>query len=155
MFEIESSAFTDGRPIPKRHTGEGENLSPPLSWRDAPPGTKELALVCDDPDAAGEAPFVHWVLYRIPHGHRSIPEGSSGMGVAGRNDFGRSGWGGPMPPPGSGPHHYRFRLYALDAPLELAPGATKQELQAAIDGHVLAEAGIVGTYERKTRAARS
>ena len=151
-FEITSSSFPNGGRIPKRYTGEGEDVSPAIAWDGVPPGTKTIALVCDDPDAPREEPFVHWVLYDVPNGHRSIREGESGMGVEGANDFGNIGYGGPMPPPGHGVHHYRFRVYALDRALGLASGATKQQLLDAIEGHVIAEGELVGTYERPAHA---
>ncbi len=148
-MKLESPAFKDGQPIPRRHTGEGEDLSPALAWSGVPPGTKEFALVCDDPDAPREKPWVHWVLYGIPAGTTGLKEASKGVGVDGKNDFGRPGYGGPMPPKGHGIHHYRFRLYTLDAALDLGPGATKDQLLAALKGHILAETELVGTYERK------
>ena len=151
-FEVTSSSFPNGGRIPKKHTGEGEDVSPAIAWEGVPPGTKTIALVCDDPDAPREEPFVHWVLYDVPHGHRSIREGEAGMGVEGSNDFGNIGYGGPMPPPGHGVHHYRFRVYALDRAVGLASGATKQQLLDAIEGHVIAEGELVGTYERPAHA---
>jgi len=147
-MKITSSAFTAGGPIPRRYTGEGEDVSPPLAWDAVPDGTKEFALICDDPDAPLPEPWVHWVVYRIPPDVRSLPEGDIGDAVEGRNSWGRIGYGGPMPPPGHGVHHYHFRLYALDAPLHLKPGTTKEDLLAAMAGHVLAEAEVVGTYRR-------
>jgi hypothetical protein len=159
VIELTSAAFGQGGVIPKKHTGEGEDVSPPLSWKGVPEGTKELALVCDDPDAPsprrpGPEPWVHWVLYRIPAGAAGLGEGETGGGVEGVNSWPagspqRSRYAGPMPPPGSGAHRYFFRLYALDGELDLGPGATKKELLAAIEGHVLAEGELVGTYERE------
>jgi hypothetical protein len=148
---LSSPAFRNGARIPKKHAckPEGENVSPPLAWTGAPAATRELALLCDDPDAPRAEPWVHWVLYGIPADRTSLAEGETGVGVAGKNDWKKTEWGGPLPPAGSGVHHYHFRLYALDAPLQLAPGATKPELLAALEGHVLATAELVGTYERK------
>jgi len=146
---ITSTAFTAGGKIPVKHTGEGADTSPPLSWKGVPAGTKELALICDDPDAPRPTPWVHWILYKIPSTKASLAEGSAGGATEGRNDFGNSGYGGPMPPPGHGVHHYHFKLYALDAELSLKPGATKDQLLKAMKGHVLAEGELTGTYERK------
>jgi len=147
-MKVASSVFEAGDAIPRRYSGEGEDVSPPLSWEDVPAGTQEFALICDDPDAPLPEPWVHWAVYGIPPQARSLPEGEVGSAVEGRNSWGRIGYGGPMPPPGHGVHHYHFRLYALDAPLDLKPGATKGDLLAAMAGHVLAEAEVVGTYRR-------
>ena len=148
-FVLESPAFAHQGAIPKKHTGEGPDVSPPLAWGGTPPETKELALICDDPDAPTPKPWVHWVLYKLPASVISLAEGSHGSGLEGRNDFGRAGYGGPMPPRGHGVHHYRFKLYALKAPLALAAGATKEQLLVSMKGLVLAESELVGTYERK------
>src|ERR1700736_854590 len=128
-IELTSTAFREGEPIPKLYTGDGKDLSPPLKWTDPPAGTKSFALVCDDPDAP-RGTWVHWVLFDLPATATGLPAGvptseelPSG-GVQGRNDYGDIGWGGPQPPRGHGVHHYGFRLYALDAPLSLAPGST-------------------------------
>ncbi len=148
-MQIRSSAFDAGSRIPRRHTGEGEDTSPALDWSGAPEGTRELALICDDPDAPTPKPWVHWVLYKIPADLTSLAEGDSGGGLKGRNDFGRTGHGGPLPPPGHGVHHYRFKIYALNQELSLQAGATKEELLEAMQVHVLAEGELVATYERK------
>ncbi len=148
MIKVTSAAFENKAKIPKKHTGEGEDVSPPLSWEGAPEGTKELALICDDPDAPMAEPFVHWVLYKIPPDVSSLPEGGSGGAVEGENNFGTKGYKGPMPPPGHGVHHYHIKLYALDKPVDLGPGAGKNDVLKAIDGHVLDEGELVGTYER-------
>jgi Raf kinase inhibitor-like YbhB/YbcL family protein len=159
-FTLTSGAFKSGRPIPKRHTGEGDDVSPALDWEGAPNETKEFALICDDPDAPTPEPWVHWVIYGIPAEVRALPEGVKSnvaqlsQPVAARQ--GKNSWPsgvtigyrGPMPPPGHGTHHYHFRLYALDTKLELASGATKQQLLDAMKGHVLADVELVGTYER-------
>ena len=149
-IRVTSSAFEDNSPIPKKHAykGEGENTSPPISWSGAPDGTKEIALICDDPDAPRDEPWVHWVLANIPGDFRGIPEGSDGGSTPGKNDFGEQGWGGPMPPKGHGVHHYHFKVYALDAELEVEPGVTKARLLEAMKGHVLAQGELIGTYER-------
>jgi Raf kinase inhibitor-like YbhB/YbcL family protein len=154
--KLTSSALSDGSPIPKKHTGDGGDVSPPLAWEGAPAATKEFALVVDDPDAPTPQPWVHWVLYRIPAGTSSLPEGasrSSGLpGVEGKNSWKTGntlGYRGPAPPPGHGVHHYHFRLYALDTTLTLPPRMDKEAVLGAIKGHILAEAELVGTYERK------
>ncbi len=156
-IKIQSPAFAANAPIPKKHTGEGPDVSPPLAWEGVPPASKEIALICDDPDAPRSEPWVHWVLYKIPATSKGLPEGLAARGTLttppgalnGTNDFGKIGYGGPMPPKGHGTHHYRFRIYALDAALILKPGVTKQQLLTAMKGHVLAEGELVGTYERK------
>jgi Raf kinase inhibitor-like YbhB/YbcL family protein len=149
MITVKSSAFAADEKIPMKHTGEGEDISPPLTWEGAPDPTKEFALICDDPDAPRDEPFVHWVLYKIPAGQSSLSEGKVGDAVEGKNDFGNVGYGGPMPPPGHGVHHYHFKVYALDREVFLGAGATKAELLKAINGHVLDQGELVGTYERK------
>ena len=148
-FDLTTSAFAAGERIPRRHTGEGEDVSPDLAWEGAPDGTRELALICDDPDAPVPQPWVHWVLYKIPADRTSLGEGGNGGGEEGITGWGEPGYRGPMPPPGHGVHRYFFKLYALDQPVNLAPGASKEELLAAIEGHTLAEAELIGTYERK------
>ncbi len=148
MIDVTSSAFGAGKQIPQEYTGEGKDISPPLAWSGVPPETKELALICDDPDAPMAEPFVHWVLYKIPAGTESLPEGSSAGAVEGANSFGNLGYGGPMPPPGHGTHHYHFRVYALDQPVDLKPGAGKPELLNVMQGHIIAQGELVGTYER-------
>jgi Raf kinase inhibitor-like YbhB/YbcL family protein len=148
-IQVSSQAFEPGGAIPKKYTGEGQDVSPPLAWSGLPEGTRELALVCDDPDAPTAKPFVHWVLYKIPADRSGLPEGDARGALEGENDFGGTGYGGPMPPRGHGTHRYRFKVYALDAELEVVAGLTKDELLRAIEGHVLAEGELVGTYERK------
>jgi len=151
-FELASSAFAAGATIPTKHTCDGPDLSPPLSWSGAPAGTKSFALVCDDPDAP-VGNWVHWVLYDLPAGTTQLPEGVAATatlpagGRQGVNDFKRTGYGGPCPPRGK-PHRYLFKLYALDAKLDLAPGATKRALLDALKGHTLGEAELMGRYQR-------
>lgn len=155
---LESSAFKHGQPIPRKYSGEGEDLSPALIWSGVPNGTVELALLCDDPDAPMPEPWVHWIIYGIAPTVSGLPEGiaraanppAPAGACHGANSWPRDnlGYRGPMPPPGHGPHRYFFKLYALDAPLGLAAGADKKALLAAIEGHVLAEAELIGTYER-------
>ncbi|MFP4057270.1 MAG: YbhB/YbcL family Raf kinase inhibitor-like protein [Candidatus Brocadiia bacterium] len=148
MITLTSAAFDDGEPIPTRYTGEGQDLSPPLAWSGVPDSAQELALICDDPDAPTPKPWVHWVLYKVPADRSSLPEGDAGGAMEGTNDFSKTGYGGPMPPPGHGTHHYEFKLYALDQPLDLQPGATKDQLLEAMEGHIVDEGKLVGTYER-------
>lgn len=149
---ITSPEFEDGGMIPSKFTCDGADLSPRLQWLHVPDGTKSLALICDDPDAP-MGTWVHWVLYGVPAGRTSLPEGVptetavEGIGLQGRNDFRRTGYGGPCPPPGK-PHRYFFKLYALDADPGLAPGAKKAELERAMKGHVLAQGQLVGRYRR-------
>ncbi len=153
---LTSQAFGTGKTIPKRHTGDGEDLSPPLSWSGLPPETAELALIVDDPDAPSREPWVHWVIYKIGAAEQGIAEGvhprtapSFPAGsVQGKNSWGAIGYRGPAPPRGHGDHHYMFKLYALDAPLDLASGLDKPALLKALSGHVLAEGELVGTYQR-------
>jgi len=151
---LTSSAFAEGEVIPTEHTGEGKDSSPALKWAGTPEDTKSLALICDDPDApVGD--WVHWVIYAIPAGTTELSERvptdktlASGA-KQGTNDFKNIGYGGPMPPKGHGPHRYFFKLYALDTELSLEPGATKKELLAAMEGHILGQAQLMGKYERR------
>src|SRR5579884_2865050 len=148
-FTLSSPAFPPGGRIPRDHTCDGADRSPPLAWDGVPEGTRAFALICDDPDAPAGT-WVHWVLYDLPPtAHetvRALPRAETLPDGArqGRNDFGRSGYGGPCPPPGK-PHRYFFKLYALDAAVALQPGATKKELLRAMEGHILAEAHLMGT----------
>ena len=143
---LTSSAFAIGGRIPRRGACEGEALSPPLAWQGTPPGTRSFALIVDDPDAPGGA-FTHWVAWGIAAEAGGLAEGETPPGE-GRNDFGTVGYRGPCPPPGHGPHHYFFRLYALDSDPALTAGARRPELAQALEGHVLASAELVGLYER-------
>lgn len=150
-FTLESPAFDEGATVPKRYTCEGEDISPALRWRDAPAETRSFVLIVDDPDAPGRT-FTHWVLFDIPADRTSLPEGvkPGDVGVAGRNDFGKAGYGGPCPPPGHGPHRYFFTLYALDTEaLNLKRGASRAEVEQAMRGHVVGQAQLMGRYERK------
>lgn len=149
-LELVSPAFALGATIPTIHTGEGADASPPLAWSGVPDGTRAFALVVDDPDAPGRT-WVHWLAWDIPASARGLPAGvrpDEPAFVQGRNDFGRVGWGGPMPPKGHGAHRYVFRLYALDRRLDLPPTATRRELDAALRGRVLASAEWMGKYHR-------
>jgi Raf kinase inhibitor-like YbhB/YbcL family protein len=151
-MRLTSAAFADGDTIPARYTCSGEDVSPPLVWNNTPDGTASFALIGDDPDAPGRI-WVHWVIYNIPSTSTSLDEeipAQERLGdgsLQGRNDFRRIGYGGPCPPPGN-PHRYFFKLYALDSQLELGPGVTKAELEAAMEGHILAEAQLMGTFGR-------
>ncbi|HOM18404.1 MAG TPA: YbhB/YbcL family Raf kinase inhibitor-like protein [Thermoguttaceae bacterium] len=158
-MQLSSSAFVPGGAIPRRYTGEGEDISPPLQWTAVPAGTQELALICDDPDAPTPEPLVHWVLYKIPPQITALPEGlpktsqlSQPPGaMQGKNSWASGqtiGYRGPMPPPGHGVHHYHFTLYALDSPLNIQPGETKKNLLKKMEGHILATAELIGTYQR-------
>jgi Raf kinase inhibitor-like YbhB/YbcL family protein len=150
-FQLTSTAFSSGESIPIRHTCDGEDVSPPLQWGTPPEGTRSLALIADDPDAP-TGTFVHWLIYDIPPDARGLPEGVAtrdrvSEGLQGLNDFERPGYGGPCPPPGT-PHRYYFTLRALDAPLDLEPGASRAQVDAACRGHVLAEAQLMGRFGR-------
>ena len=145
-FALNSEAFTDRGEIPRRHTCEGEDLSPALSWSDPPAGTRTLALIVDDPDAP-VGTFTHWLAWNIDPAAGGLGEGA-GAPSEGTNDFGTSGWSGPCPPHGHGPHRYFFRLHALDTEIEVGLRAARDELEGALAGHVMATAELVGTYER-------
>lgn len=150
-MQLESSVFKAGGAIPARHTGEGEDLSPPLAWRDAPPGTKGFAVICHDPDAplvqGGSYGFVHWVLYNIPASTTSLDEASR-AGTRGKNDFGKLGYGGPMPPEGHGLHQYYFWVLALDKATGLPEGLRLHDLLTQVEPHLLGMNRLVGTYRR-------
>lgn len=150
-MQLMSTAFSDGNEIPTRYTQDGSDVSPPLTWSDVPPGTKSLALIVDDPDAPDpEAPkrtWVHWVVANLPPENTALEEGAKETGgTIGLNDWNRERWNGPLPPKGR--HRYMFKLYALDERLEL-PKVTKKEVERAMKGHVLAEATLTGTYQRR------
>ncbi|HPA17305.1 MAG TPA: YbhB/YbcL family Raf kinase inhibitor-like protein [Verrucomicrobiae bacterium] len=143
-FRITSTAFAQGAPIPDRHAYRKQNLSPPLEIAGLPANAKCLALIVDDPDAP-VGTWVHWLLANIAPAIKSIPEGTTPpSAIRGKNDFGTLNWGGPAPP--SGTHRYFFRIYALDAQLQLKEGFSRKDLDAAMKGHVLATAELMGTY---------
>jgi len=151
-MKLTSSAVRAGQPIPAVHSCEGEDRSPDLAWSEIPVQTRSFALVADDPDAP-RGTWVHWVLFNLPAdaielsaGVPRAPELPSGA-RQGLNDSGDIGYGGPCPPPGT-PHRYFFRMYALDCALNLPPGINRSDLDAAMTGHVLAEATLMGTYQR-------
>ena len=152
---ISSPAFASGEVIPVKFTADGPDVSPPLHWTALPAGTKSLALIVDDPDAPAGT-WVHWVLHGIPPDRSSLPEAVSpsahpeGLGGAinGKNDFGKLGYGGPAPPPGP-VHRYFFKLYALDTTLTLSGAVTKDAVEKAMKGHILAQGELMGRYQRK------
>jgi Raf kinase inhibitor-like YbhB/YbcL family protein len=144
--ELTSTAFADGAEIPAKYTGDGKDVSPPLVWSFLPEATQSLALVVHDPDAPS-GDFIHWVAWNIDPGPGGLAEGESAP-AEGANGWGKTGYMGPSPPPGSGPHRYFHELHALDSELELEPGASREQLEAALNGHELAKAELVGTYER-------
>ena len=148
-FTLRSAAFADGQLMPAQYTGDGADVSPPLAWDNLPRGTVELALIVEDPDAPTHD-FVHWVVYGMPLSLTDLTEGVTAQAPGfeqGLNDFGSQGYRGPAPPRGK-MHHYHFRLMALDAPAQLGQYADKKALRAAVRGHIIAEAELVGTYRR-------
>jgi Raf kinase inhibitor-like YbhB/YbcL family protein len=151
-FSITSPAFRDGEVIPIRHTRDGENLSPPLEWRDAPPETKSFVLLVEDPDAPSGT-FRHWAMYNIPAGEAGLPEGASAQGLRrageGVNGFRNARYDGPQPPKGHGLHHYHFRLAALDVEqLDMPASAKAEDIWTKVQPHIIAEAELVGVYQR-------
>jgi Raf kinase inhibitor-like YbhB/YbcL family protein len=174
-LQVTSTAFAEGQTIPDKYTGQGDDVSPPLQWTPAPSDTKSLALICEDPDAP-VGTFTHWVIYNVPATYlaENIPQNPTPgnprvFGTTlktsvsesipkvptladgteqGKNDFGNIGYNGPSPPPGK-LHHYYFRLYALDTVLNLDPGASKSDLLAAMQGHVVGQGELMGTYQRQ------
>jgi Raf kinase inhibitor-like YbhB/YbcL family protein len=146
-MDLTSSNFEEGGRIPREHSCDGDDAPPELLWSGVPSGVVALALTCEDPDAPGGT-FVHWVVWGIDPSSGRIGA-DDGPGIRhGRNGFGNSGYGGPCPPPGHGPHRYEFTLYALDQSIDPEPGSTIEQLRSAIDGHVRATATLMGTYER-------
>jgi len=152
---LKSSAFDNGSAIPSRYTCEGEDVSPPLTWAGVPETARSLVLIVDDPDApdpkAPKMTWVHWVLYNLPPDISGLPEGITSAGlppgtVEGLNDWKRSGYGGPCPPIGR--HRYFHKLYALDKVLEVINTPTKAKVEAAMNGHVIAQTAFVGTYQK-------
>jgi Raf kinase inhibitor-like YbhB/YbcL family protein len=157
-IQITSPAFTQGQPIPKKHTGDGVDVSPPLTWSGLSADTKELALICDDPDAPQAEPWVHWVIYKIPADAKGLVEGvprnpelkEPAGALQGQNSWPAAeatGYRGPKPPPGK-VHRYYFKLYALDAPLQPKPGLDKKALLEQMKGHILGQGELMGTYKR-------
>jgi len=150
-MELTSDAFSQRGAIPRRHTGEGEDVSPALNWRNKPTEAASLAVICHGPDAPlvkpGNYGFVHWVLYDLPADRDGLAEGTT-EGTVGANDFGGSGYGGPMPPEGHGVHHYFFWIIALDRKLDLPAGLTMWQFLERAEPHILGMNRLVGTYER-------
>ena len=150
-FTLQSSAFQNGGSIPKKFTCEAADVSPELTWSGVPEKTQSFALIADDPDAP-MGTWVHWVIYDLPPNAAKLAEGvpkqeQAASGAQVKNSSGKIGYGGPCPPPGK-PHRYFFKLYALDSKLNLKPGARKPEVEAAMKGHVLAQAELMGKYGR-------
>lgn len=150
-LQLTSSAFEQGKPIPAKYSCRGEDVSPALSWGEPPAGTQSFALIMDDPDAP-VGTWVHWVLFNIPPSARGLAEAVpsdatlADGSMNGKNSWGRLGYGGPCPP--SGTHRYFFKLYALDEMLGLSSGADKGELLKAMEGHILAQGELMGTFSR-------
>ena len=149
-MELSSTAFADHGEIPRRHTCDGEDIAPPLLWHGVPDGAASLALIVDDPDApdpaAPKMTWVHWVVYDLPPTTTALAEAAKPPGLVGKNDWKKESYGGPHPPIGR--HRYFFKLYALDTMIG-KPGLTKKQLEQAMEGHVLAHAELVGTYQMK------
>lgn len=156
-MQLTSAAFEAGAEIPSYFTSDGDDVSPELSWKDAPKETKSFVLIVHDPDAPRNGGFTHWVVYNIAPETRQIEENVPdeervpAVGIHGKNDAGKIGYMGPAPP--SGVHRYFFRLFALDSTLDLGPGATHKEVSAAMKGHILAQAELMGTYEKQSQRA--
>ncbi|GGW68122.1 MULTISPECIES: YbhB/YbcL family Raf kinase inhibitor-like protein [Halomonadaceae] len=150
-MQVSSTAFGQHQAIPAKHTGEGEDISPDLAWQGAPEGTQGYAVICHDPDAPlvkeGSYGFVHWVLYNLPGDMTSLEENTT-QGTLGMSDFGKPGYGGPMPPEGHGSHLYYFWVLALDQATTLPEGLTLPELLRAVEPHLLGMNRLVGTYQR-------
>lgn len=156
---LTSPAFKNDQPIPQKYTADGNDVSPPIAWTNLPKGTRELAVICDDPDAPTPQPWVHWLIYKIPADTEELPEdvaiderlqkpAGALQGKLSWRSGQTIGYRGPAPPPGKA-HHYQFRIYALDQPLSVEPGLDKRALLQAMEGHVLAQGQLVGTYRRQ------
>lgn len=150
-MKLTSAAFEAGGAIPTKHTGEGPDVSPQLAWTDAPAEAKSFAVICHDPDAplikGGSYGYVHWVLYNLPGSTQQLAEGTS-EGTAGKNDFDTQKYGGPMPPPGHGTHHYYFWVLALDSTQQFPAGLTLREFLEQAEPHIIAMNRLIGTYAR-------
>lgn len=159
-MRLHSTAFLNNDEIPIHFTGEGADISPSLEWSGIPEGCKSFALVCEDIDAKGEhsEPFVHWMIYNLPPTITKLPEGiphrdrlgSPVYANQGKNSFGKIGYNGPLPPAGTGVHHYVFRLYALSRDIALLPGAERRIFMQEVENHVLEKAELMGVFEKKT-----
>lgn len=153
-MEIRSPAFFIGNTIPFKYTCDGDNISPPLQWESPPQGTNSFALILDDPDAP-DGTFTHWVVYNLPADTRELAEGIAKQPklhkgiMQGKNSFGDVGFGGPCPPKKDGAHRYFFKILALDKLLDLPPGVSKEEVLAAMEGHILDAAEVMGRYARE------
>lgn len=152
-MSLESSDFKHAGTIPERFTCKGLNVSPDLAWQGAPAGTKSFVLIMEDPDARSTPFFTHWVIYNIPASATRLASGTPAeipqKLTSGKNDAGKTGYYGPCPPKNDIPHRYYFMLYALDTPLNLPTGATKEEVKTAMHGHTLAQTQLVGMYGKK------
>jgi Raf kinase inhibitor-like YbhB/YbcL family protein len=152
MIKVISPAFQDGQAIPAKYARDGEDVSPPLHWTNVPKDARNIAVICEDPDAP-TGTFTHWVLYGLPGTVCDLPTGIATQetlsfgGKQGVNDFGGVGYNGPHPPAGK-THHYVFKVYALDTVLPLRPNATKKDVLSAMDGHILAQGQLTGTYKK-------
>jgi Raf kinase inhibitor-like YbhB/YbcL family protein len=157
---VTSPAFKHGQPLPVDYTADGKNISPPLTWSNLPAGTRELAMIHEDPTAPTPQPFVHWVIYKIPATAKGLPEnipmeasaalpGDLGGALQGTSGFRRVGYRGPAPPKPGRVHEYHFIVYALSEPLDVQGGLTKAQLLEAMKGKIIGQGEIVGTYERK------
>jgi Raf kinase inhibitor-like YbhB/YbcL family protein len=157
---ITSNEFASGEVIPVRFTCDGQDISPPLRWGQAPEGTKSFALLVEDPDAPSGT-FDHWVLFNIPPVTTELSEGIPNLPVLdygmkqGVNGFKRIGYGGPCPPRQDDPHHYFFRIYALEIELPIQEGASKDDVRRAMEGHIIAEGVLVGTYARMNAGGKT
>jgi Raf kinase inhibitor-like YbhB/YbcL family protein len=161
-MKLTSPAFGNDGEIPVQFTGEGQDLSPPLEWSEVPRGGREFVLFCEDPDApqreGGDSPFIHWVIYNLSPSVTALPEGLVSQGRIeapiradqGINSFKEIGYKGPMPPLGHGIHHYVFKLFAINTELALPPGATKEAVLNAMQGHILDAAQLIGKYKRES-----
>ena len=158
-IKLTSTAFRNGEPIPKRYTGEGDNVSPPLSWSGLPDGTRELVVICDDLDALTPEPWVHWLIYKIPADITGLPEDLPKKrhvkyppgALQGKNSWPAGqiiGYRGPLPPPGHATHHYYFTLHALDVHLPVEPGRDRKFLLEMMSGHILGSGQLIGTHRR-------
>lgn len=148
-----STAFLMNAAIPPKYTCKGQNMSPPLTWNQVPTNTQSIAVICEDPDSVGGTPFTHWLLFNLPPDTQRLAEGFPKLeelpngAMQGPSDFGRTGYMGPCPPPGK-PHRYVFTVYALDSKLHVFPGASKEDVQKAMKGHVVAKGQLIGIFQR-------
>lgn len=147
-MEVTSKAFKTGQPIPRKYSQDDGNVSPPLAWEGAPRETKEFVIICEDPDALGYQPWVHWLVWGIPGERNSVAEGDTSSFKEGKNSLGKTKYAGPLPPPGHGAHHYHFRVFALDEAVELKSGANRDDILEAMEGKILDHGELVGIYER-------